>query len=607
MDFNTEWLITNSSGSFSSSTVSFANTRTYHGLLVRSDPKTYNRYVLLSKISEEMFFSGKQYMPDTNYYEGAIWPEGYAHMQGYSILPFPEVTFNMDGNLLKKSVVMDPDSDTIAIRYKFLNRIPEKINFYPLLAFRNFHNTLEGTDKTFAYDESVDSYDFTDGKFKIKISKFGKFINKSYWYYNFRYPVEEERGTNSMENLYMPGIITAENIENPLDIIITAEENNNLTFPEIMKKLKMRGINRRKDHDINRMLRNSSAFLLKDDFIAGFHWFGPWARDTFISMPGLILINKNFEMARKILTKYANSMKGNIIPNNSYNQQFQRSADASLWFIYALYKYYKYSHDKNFIASLYCKLESLVNSYINGNEDFSLDHKFIVVKNAQMTWMDAKTGNKAFTPRLGKPVEINALWYNALKSLEYFSGLINRKINGKVADIISGFKDEFNKRYIVNNQIADVIDPLDLSFRPNFLLAYSLPFPLMDDKRFLEEARQKLVTPYGLRTLSPDSDEFAGKYSGNQYARDRAYHNGTVWPWLSGPYITACVRNGYSGSELYRYFSPLYSMEMLPEIFDGIDPEGPKGCIMQAWSYGELIRAYYEDIHKAILNEGKKQ
>ena len=599
MNLNEEWLMANSNGSFSSSTVSFANTRTYHGILVRSDQNNYNRYVILSKLYEEMIFSGKKYTPDTNYYPGTTWPEGFKYIQDYSCSPYPAVAFNMEGNAFKKSLIMDPDSDTVIIRYEFPEKVPERINLYPLLAFRNFNNTIKSPEKKFISGEIDGYYTFASENFRLKISKVGHFIDTGYWYYNFIYPKEAERGTNSMEDLYMPGTISIENIKNPLDITITTEEKPTGGFQEIMGKFKNRGKNSEKDPDISALRRNSSNFLLKDDLIAGFHWFGPWARDTFISMPGLILIGKNYDMARKIFMNYANNMEENLIPNNLYNQSFERSADASLWFIYALYKYYAYSLDKAFVLSLLEKVRAIINSYIQGNEDFSLDGKFIMVKKAPMTWMDAKIGSTVFTPRTGKPIEINALWYNALKSYVYFSTLSSAKPDKEVTDILSGFESEFAEKFIVDGKIADTIDPVDTSFRPNFLFAYSLPFPLMTQKNFLEKARLELATPYGIRSLSPTAPEFKGTYSGPQYERDSAYHNGTVWPWLVGSYITACVRNGYNPNDLYRYFSQLYTLNYVPEIFDGLNPGNPRGCIMQAWSYGELIRSYYEDIKKA--------
>jgi len=607
MNVNEEWLLANFNGSYSSSTISFANTRTYHGILVKSEQKNYERYVILSKLYEELEFSGKQYNTDTNYYPGTIWPEGFKYIQDYSITPYPSVTFNIEGNIFKKSLIMDPELDTVAIRYEFPEKIPDMINLYPLLAFRSFHNVIKSGEKKFIVGGNNEYYSFTDGTYSLKISNAGKLINKGCWYYNFIYPVEEERGTNSMEDLYMPGIISINNIKSPLDITITVEDNFSGKFSEILQKLANRGNNNEADPAINALRKNSYNLQLKNDLIAGFHWFGPWARDTFISMPGLVLIEKNFDLARNIFTNYAGKMRDNLIPNNLYSPSFERSADASMWFIYALYKYYEYSHDTSFALSLFPEVEGVINSYIRGNEDFSLDGKFIKVNTAPMTWMDAKSGDTSFTPRIGKPVEINALWYNGLKSYIYFCKLGAHKPEKVAIDILSGFEEEFTGKFIVNRKIADTIDPVDTSFRPNFLFAYSLPFPLMNQKKFLEKARSELATPYGLRSLSPDNAGFIGTYSGPVYERDSAYHNGTVWPWLAGPYITACVRNGSNPDDLYRFFSELYSMELVPEIFDGTSPENPKGCIMQAWSYGELIRAYYEDIKKPGAEQNTRE
>ena len=596
MDCNQEWLIANSRGSYSSSTISFAGTRTYHGILVVSDPADYQRYVILSKLFEELEFSGKQYSLDTNYYPGTVYPTGCKYIEDFSIFPFPVINYTVDGNRIKKSIVMDPGSDTVVIRYEFFEKIPEKITLYPLLAFRNFHKVIRSGERQFSFSESGNFYNFSDSNFTLHISKAGSFLNEGYWYYNFIYPVEEERGTNSMEDLYNPGKIIINPVTNPLDIKITMEDAQTNNFDEIRDIITKLGSSTEKNPDINALRFSSAKFKLKDDLIAGFHWFGPWTRDTFISMPGLVIIPGNYTFAKRIFTNYSGRMVNGIIPNNAYSREFYRSADASLWFIYALHKYYHYSRDKNFISLMYSRVKSIVNAYFNGNDDFYLDGKFIHIKSAQMTWMDGKTGDISFTPRLGKPVEINALWYNALKSYSYFSRITGSMVEEYVEDVLASFRREFTERFTVNGQIADVIDPVDLSFRPNFLFAYSLPYQLMDRPDLLEKARQDLATPYGIRTLSPEDPKFKGTYSGDQYDRDSAYHNGTVWPWLAGPYISAMVKNGHAPGDLLRYFSHLFSMKNIPEIFDGLNPGMPRGCMMQAWSYGELIRSYYEDL-----------
>ncbi len=603
MDYNQEWLIANSRGSYSSSTVSFANTRTYHGLLVVSNPDRYERYVILSKLFEEITFSGKTYSLDTNYYPDTIYPSGYKYISEYSTCPFPIFNYNINGVPVKKSLVMDSDSDTIVIRYEFLEKIPESIAFYPLLAFRNFHSVIREGQRDFTVNESSSSYDFTGGNFTLHISKIGSFIADKHWYYNFRYPVEEERGTNSMEDLYNPGRIETVPIKKQLDIKITAEANQMPDYEEIQNKMLKRGYSTEKNPAIKALMFNSANFKLQNDIIAGFHWFGPWARDTFISMPGLLLIPKNYELARAVLNNYAGKMVKGLIPNNAYINGFQRSADASLWFIYALQKYYNYSGDKNFISSMYDKIKSIISAYIDGNDDFYVDGKFVHIKSPLMTWMDGKAGNTSFTPRLGKPVEINALWYNALKFYSYFSGISGNKMEESVAEILASFRKKFVEKYTAGGMIADTLDPVDTSFRPNFLLAYSLPYKLLDNPDFLNRAKQELATPYGIRTLSPQDPGFKGVYFGDQYNRDSAYHNGTIWPWLAGPYISAMVGNGENPDNLFRYFSPLFTMQYVPEIFDGLNPEAPKGCMMQAWSYGELIRAYYENLRPRKRNK----
>ena len=225
MDYNQEWLIANSHGSYSSSTVSFANTRTYHGLLVVSNKDNYDRYVILSKIFEEIKFSGKIYSLDTNYYPNVVYPSGFQYIDQYSIYPFPVINYTLGAFPVKKSVIMDPDSDTVIIRYEFNEKIPESITLYPLLAFRDFHSVIKTGERQFTFSESGKSFNFTDGNFTLHISKNGAFTDSGYWYYNLRYPVEEERGTNSLEDLYNPGKININPVKNIVDVKITTEKH----------------------------------------------------------------------------------------------------------------------------------------------------------------------------------------------------------------------------------------------------------------------------------------------------------------------------------------------------------------------------------------------
>ncbi|KAA8922792.1 amylo-alpha-1,6-glucosidase [Thermoplasma sp.] len=593
MDLDSEWIISNSNGSYASSTFSFANTRTYHGLLVRRDPSKTGSTVLLSKIFEEIRYGEDVFSMDTNYYRDAVFPDGFKFIEGYSDIPIPEWKFNFDnGHELEKKIVMDQDSDTVLIRYKFSKTSPDSLYLHPLVSFRSFHGVIRSGSRNFSISHDQGRIRISDGTSFLDIASPGIFFEKGYWYYNFRYPREEERGTNSEEDLYNPGVIVIDRPGTVLDISITAD-GKTMDFDSAVKKYRsFRSVK----GGMADLRYNSMSFVMHDDMIAGFHWFGPWGRDTFISMPGILLISGRFDDAKRILMHYAEGMQNGIVPNTLDVESLHFSADTSLWFIYAIQKYLEYSHDETFVKEMLPHVKSVLDAYIKGNSMFSLDDGFVRVLGAPMTWMDALVSGRPVTPRTGIPVEINALWYNALSFYSHVAADLRGEGTRKFSDLAHHVRANFSKKFVRNDLILDVADPDDARFRPNFLIAYSLPYPLINDRKFVDLAWSKLATPYGLRTLSPDDPDYIPHYAGPQPERDMAYHNGTVWPWLVGPFITAAVRTGYDRHLLLEKFAPLFSMERIPEIFDGTGDGTPRGCIMQAWSHGEVIRSYFEDL-----------
>ena len=596
MDLNAEWIITNSNGSYASSTYSFANTRTYHGILVKRDHANFGATVLLSKLFEEIRFKDKTFSMDTNYYRDTVYPDGFKFIDSCKEIPIPECTFRFDDDhSVTKSLVMDQDSDTVLIRYRFSGDPPDAVYLYPLVSFRSFHRVIRSGDRNFSVDQIEDGIRISDGKYHVDILSSGIFYERRYWYYNFRYPRETERGTNDEEDLYNPGVIAIEDPGSGFDIAVTADAVR-VRFDEVLKKyVDFRSIN----GDLHDLRYNSLSFLMHDDMIAGYHWFGPWGRDTFISMPGILLVSRRFNIARQILKKYAKDMKGGLIPNTLDIDSLHFSADTPLWFIYAVQKYHEYSSDEKFVAEMMPHMRAILDSYIGGTEMFRMEDNFIRVIESPLTWMDALIGGKAVTPRIGFPVEINALWYNALSFYSSTARKLGQADAGEFADMAEKVKMNFARKFVKNDSILDVSDPDDTRLRPNFLIGYFLPYPVMDDRRWVDLAWEKLVTPYGLRSLSPDDPDYVPQYSGPQPERDRAYHNGTVWPWLAGVFIKSAVRMGYSVRDLFEKFFPLFSMAKIPELFDGNSSGRPKGCMMQAWSHGEIIRSYFEDLRGA--------
>ena len=596
-----EWVLTNSKGSYSSSSSTFANLRTYHGLCVKRSEKDYSGKVLLSKLYEDLTVKGKSYSIDTNYYLGAVYPEGYKHLIDFADHPYPRFVYDVSDVLIKKLIVMDPEEDWLVIKYEFYGGSPETIYLHPLLAFRNYHLALRKRELYVRTEYLDGGVKFESEGDQVSIYVDGEFVKDSVWYYNFLYPIDKERGSNHIEDLYREGYFVVKPKGRELEVKISCSDSKPPDFKHVESRL-LKAASSFKGGPIIALRQSSRLFLIKGDIIAGFYWFGPWTRDTMISMPGLLLVARRFKEARAILEKYSALAEGGVLPVTLTDPGNKASADSSLWYIYALYKYYEYTKDKKTVKKLLPAAFSIIDAYVKGNELFGLKGSLVETKKPGLTWMDARMGDLAFTPRVGLPVEVNALWYNALASVSYLSKEVGSEAPAYVGELLPKVKDEFMKKFVKDNAVLDVAEPDDKSFRPNFILAFSLPFPALDDfSKYKEAVDEKLLTPFGLRSLSPDDPKYVSRYEGDQLSRDKAYHNGSVWPWLAGPYITASVRSGADRAELLEYFEQLFKMSKIPEIFDGDEPHEPKGCIMQAWSYGELIRAYFED----LKGEGK--
>ncbi len=567
--FEMEWILSNKNGTYSASTVSMANTRTYHGIYVKAINDNYDRVNYLNKFFEIVNINGKSYNLDTNFYD-IIYPDGYKYLESFNDYGYLEFTYKIRSSIIKKRMLHD-DSDTLPIEYDS-NGIDEFF-IYPLISFRRSYLTLNSNND---FNVSVGRYyEFSSGDYYFNIDIPGDYIPENKWYYNFHYPVDKERGSNYKENLFLPGHFSVKMDRFTIKIFIDKPSDTS-----IKRTAKKQGI-------ASRALK----FIVKNNILAGFYWFGPWGRDTFISMPGILLSQKRFSEARDIIIEYSNRIKNGMVPR-IFTPDYE-SGDTGLWFIYAFYKYYQYTSDNSMLELIYKKMVDVINSYINGNDLYCLDNNLVKMKKPKLTWMDAQTGDKIFTPRTGKPVEINALWYNALKSMAYFSELLN--INNNYDSLADKTLNEFKRTFLSNHFIMDTDN--DSSVRPNMIFAFSLPYNVLDNfNDYIETVNDELLTPYGLRSLSKYDENYHGFYNGDQYSRDSAYHNGAIWTWLAGPYITASVRSGHNKKDLYNYFKNLYELYMIPEIFD--DTLKPKGCIMQAWSYGELLRAYHEDLVK---------
>ncbi|HSZ25443.1 MAG TPA: amylo-alpha-1,6-glucosidase, partial [Cytophagaceae bacterium] len=453
------------------------------------------------------------------------------------------------------------------------------------------------------------------------------------WFLNFEYKEEQARGLNFSEDLFSHGnFIVPLKQGSKVGVVISTEEFHHLDAEKLLQEEKLRRENLFEHLPIQNNLTKILA-LAADQFvvkrgedlktiIAGYHWFSDWGRDTMIALPGICLVNKKYEDAKKIIRAFSQYIDKGIIPNrfpDSGETPEYNTVDATLWYFIAIKKYLDYTDDKEFVLNeMYPYLKDIISWHEKGTHyDIHVEEDGLLFAGeygVQLTWMDAKIGNWVVTPRMGKPVEINALWYNSLMILSEFATLKGetndyKEYSAKAERVKKIFKETFiikDKGYLYD--FINIYEKND-DIRPNQIFALSLPFEILDKATslsVLKTVEEHLLTPFGLRSLSPDHYRYEGHYGGNQWSRDGAYHQGTVWSWLLGPYITAKIRlEGDTGKmaverllNSFQYHFSDAGIGTISEIFDGDAPHYPKGCIAQAWSVAEVLRAYLENVKK---------
>jgi predicted glycogen debranching enzyme len=634
-----EWLETNGIGGFSSSTIAGLNTRRYHGLLTAAMKPPVGRFVLLSKLEETLLIDGRRYELSANQYPGVIHPQGFNYQTRFYLDPFPRFTYEIEGVRLEKSVFMVQGENTTVVQYELEQTVDSnhhiKLEVRPLIAFRDYHST---THENTALNPHIETE-----QGQISLKPYGDLptlrlthdladVNPSgFWYRNFQYAVEQERGLDFAEDLFSPCALTFDlNATKKVSLIASTERHQAIDGDSYRQA----EIERRSS--INKDATNSLVSLLRtaaDQFIvarehcetviAGYHWFADWGRDTMIALPGLTLVTGRWNVAKDILAEFATHVDQGMLPNrfpDAGEAPEYNTVDATLWFFEAVRSFVQYTGDYEFVrTSLYSVLQDIVNWHVKGtryrihvDEDGLL---FSGEPGVQLTWMDAKVGDWVATPRLGKPVEIQALWYNALRVMQDLAGRFNepntKQEYGAMADKA---RASFNKLFwneeagclydVINGEVRDA------SIRPNQVMAISLTNTMVAKERavsILSVIERELLTPRGLRTLSPLDPNYIGRYEGGPRSRDGAYHQGTVWPWLMGPYVTAYVKT--FGRKAGRKFAAMWlenfqqhlheaCLGQVSEIFDGEAPHTPRGCVGQAWSVAELLRAIVEDIEQ---------
>jgi len=593
-----EWLVTNGLGSYASATAAGGNSRAYHGLLVAARATPVDRRLLFSSLDEDI--DGISLA--NHQYPGVIHPQGFKYLKEFSLDPFPRFSYQIDGMSIEKTVFMIYGENTTVISYR-IKKGQGRMRLVPLLHSRSFHAASALPP---LFQESGERKTIIRSDLMLSIlSDEANYVRQEAVYYNFEYEEERRRKLAWRENLFAPGYFEIDLSGEATFAIVASTWRT--AMPDWQAEQKKEGARQENLMASPALALAADAFLVKrghgHSLIAGYHWFDDWGRDAMISLPGLLLCIGRFGQARDVILTFAAAMKDGVLPNDlgagSYN-----TVDASLWFVQAAASYYDYSGDRHTLRQLWPKLLEVLDRYSRPEEDFGMDDDGLIRSAPALTWMDARAIGRPITPRAGKCCEINALWYSALQQVQRLSHPAGKRANRKLAELEEMVRNSYELFWNSENGcLYDVIGPMDSAIRPNQVLALKFADLLSQTKResILQTVERELLTPYGLRTLSPGDPRYIGRYEGGPLERDSAYHQGTVWPWLMGPYIDALLSvRGRSVKNLEwarEALKPLLSLKTggintLPEVFDGDLPHRPGGCIAQAWSVAEVLRAW---------------
>ena len=618
-----ELLRSNRAGSYASSTIIHCNTRKYHGLLVTPQPGIDNEnHVLLSCLDETVIQREAEFNLGIHKYPGGnFYPKGHKYILDFTIEPIPTISYGVGGVLLTKEMILTTAEDRMIIKYTLKEaHSPTKIRLRPFLAFRNVHEVKR--ENIFAdkkYENAPNGIKirmyqgYTD--LYLQLSKPAEYIHVPDWYYNIEYQEEMERGYDYQEDLYVPGFFEFE-IKKGESIYFCAGTRE-ISPAYIRRAYTLELCKRIPRNNFENCLRTAAQQFIvkrgnKTEIIAGFPWFGRWGRDTFIALPGLTLVTGDYTTCKNVIDTMIADLNGPLFPNiGSGSNSVYNSVDAPLWFFWTLQQYAEFTESKSATWKEYGKkMKMILEGYRNGTQ-FNIrmqENGLIYAGEAgkALTWMDAIVHGKPVTPRIGMPVEINALWYNAICfSLEVATLAKDKDFIREwkpIAEMIPGsFTETFwdpEKGYL-----ADFVNGKykDWTVRPNMVFATSLPYSPVNEEineEVLKVVRKELLTPRGLRTLTPKHPGYKSVYFGDQAERDLAYHQGTVWPWLLGHFTEGYLKlHGKSGlsfiKTVYNGFEQVmteHGIGTISEIYDGDPPHAAKGAISQAWSVAELLR-----------------
>ena len=633
-----EWLLTNGLGGFAASSVVGCNTRRYHGLLVAATTPPVGRVMALNRMGELLIVDGKTdnvLRTSISQFHQTFFPRGEQYLRRFELGDVATFHYEVDGVRIVKEVLAVWQRNIVGVRYTLEAAAGRSLQMQllPFVSLRDFHSLRSASNAYFQVSGSGRAASVSEGDLTVHMqSDVAEFQEKGDWWYRHTYAVETERGQDDTEDLFNPGTFNYQTTgKGQVTIWAGIEPTGLLNWDDELARCRTSRQTKPEakavgdapgssaiapSRAIQRLTRAATDFIVRRKqpngspgctVIAGYPWFADWGRDTMISLPGLFLTTGRFTEAQQVLSLFAEYVSEGMIPNrfDDYsNEPSYNTVDASLWFIHAVYEYLRLSKDtKTFEAKLLPACRAIVKGYKAGTRfKIAMDPQDGLIsagdQSTQLTWMDAKCNGISFTPRQGKAVEINALWYNALKLMGDEELAAKVRESFQKAFWISAFRGCYD---VVNDTFKDA------QIRPNQIFAVSLPHsPLTMDQRkaVVEVVRRELLTPYGLRTLAKSEPNYHGRYTGDQMNRDAAYHNGTVWQWLIGSFLEAYLnvhdRSQDSIHQARVWLQPLIdSMDrgcigQIAEICEGDEPHRPVGCFAQAWSVAEVLRLAVE-------------
>jgi len=622
-----EWLYTNGLGGYASSTLCGCNTRRYHGLLVAALEPPVKRTVLVSKLDETLWVGQIPFELGTNEFrDGTFHPRGQQYLARFERpLGIPTFTYSFQGWRLEKNVWLEQGQNTTFVRYT-LQEAPSacRLEVRPLCAYRDFHAEQQAGPEfqVLERDGGIGIEAFAGAlTYGLDCDHPAGFDCDPGWWWSFLHRVESERGLDSVEDLFMPGTFSVAVMPaEPITFRLSCEAEP-ASFDGALERAEDHGRKFFGGDDVEGSLKfAASQFLVQrrpsgSSVIAGYHWFGDWGRDTMIALPGLALGTGQPELARDILRTFAGFEDRGMIPNVFGEQggAEYNNVDGTLWFFQAVDRYLRAADDGPFLREIFPTLERIVDWHLKGTRynikvDAADGLLWAGEPGVQLTWMDAKVDGWVVTPRIGKAVEVNALWFNAICLMAGWARELQREATD-YQHLATQIGNSFRQRfwYDAGGYLYDAIDGPegdDTSLRPNQIFAVSLPFSAVYGRRakaVVEAVQRALLTPVGLRSLAPDDPKYTGMHTGDRWQRDGSYHQGTVWSWLIGPFVDAHMRVFQDKSRaeellrgLPRHMDEEAGIGTISEVFDGDEPHTPRGCIAQAWSVAEVLRIWQQ-------------